>query len=82
MSNGYPLRNAFQKKDGRAIYSIFVYGEGKGISATYHYASTAYSGCCDMTDYTQGVTAKTWNELKRKLKEKHPTGWHWVIEED
>lgn len=77
MSKGYPLKNSFVSDHGNTCYSIWVRGDGKGLIATYHYASSAASNVCDMTDCAQTVTAATWNELKRKLNEKHPTGWHW-----
>lgn len=73
---GYDLRNVFERDNGQACYTIYCYGNGACI-ATYHYASSAYAGVCDMTDYSQSVEAESWNELRRKLKEKHPTGWSW-----
>lgn len=73
---GYDLRNVFERDNGQACYTIYCCGNGT-VLATYHYASSAYAGVCDMTDYSQTVEAESWNELRRKLKEKHPTGWSW-----
>lgn len=82
MSKGYYLKNMFVSDAGNACYSIWVHGDGNGVEAVYRYASFAAANVCDMVDCTQSITAETWNELKRKLNEKHPTGWHWEVKED
>lgn len=71
------VMNTFVSDHYNNHYEIWVHGNGKGVDAIYHYASSAAGNVCDMPDYSQSITADTWSELKRKLEEKHPTGWHW-----
>ena len=79
MISEWGFRNVFKCDGGNACYTLYKRSDGM-LEAVYHYASFAHAGVCDMTDYSQTVLARSWNELRRKLAQKHPTGWSWVTE--
>lgn len=78
MANEWTFRNVFASKDSMACYTIHKRSNG-ALDAVYRYASSACANVCDMVDWTNVVTADSWNELVRKLERKHP-GWEWVTE--